>query len=478
MTRFSNGGARGELAIVLHTHMPYVEGFGTWPFGEEWLWEAMATCYLPLLDLLDRGAPVTVSLTPVLCDQLEAPGIGERFLAFLRDVRRETHRLDVAGCRATGADDLADEIERAAGDYEFAVERFLARDGDLVDAFAPHAAWTSAATHAVLPLLATDEGVRLQVETGIASHRVRFGDAWGGGFWLPECGHDPSLDGLLAEAGVEAVCVDLTDVFGPGDPGHLWPLRDGGGPTLVPIDRETIELVWSPNGYPSHRLYRDYHRHSVHHHRPWCNGGDTYDHAAARALAREHAADFVGRTKRRLDAAARVEGRPSLAICALDTELLGHWWYEGVAWLEAVLDEATRQDLALVHLDEALAAREPDPAPPSLPVTTWGEPRDLSTWSSPVVADFAWAARRAEVDVVRLGHDASERSVRELLALQSSDWAFMVSRGLSGPYPRQRAEGHREALAAELARVGSGDPELRNLAPRLSSPHLLSGASS
>ena len=53
----------GELAIVLHTHMPYVEGFGTWPFGEEWLWEAMVGCYLPLLDLLDGGAPLTLSLT-------------------------------------------------------------------------------------------------------------------------------------------------------------------------------------------------------------------------------------------------------------------------------------------------------------------------------------------------------------------------------------------------------------------------------
>ena len=63
--------------------MPYVEGFGTWPFGEEWLWEALATCYLPLLELLERGAPLTVSLTPVLCDQLEAPGVGERFARFV-----------------------------------------------------------------------------------------------------------------------------------------------------------------------------------------------------------------------------------------------------------------------------------------------------------------------------------------------------------------------------------------------------------
>ena len=72
----------GRLSIVLHTHMPYVEGFGTWPFGEEWLWEAIATSYLPLLDVLDaHPGRVTISLTPVLCDQLEAPGALARCLA-------------------------------------------------------------------------------------------------------------------------------------------------------------------------------------------------------------------------------------------------------------------------------------------------------------------------------------------------------------------------------------------------------------
>src|SRR5207237_6383063 len=105
----------GELALVLHTHMPYVEGFGTWPFGEEWLWEAMATSYLPLLDVLARDdAALTLSLTPVLCDQLEAPGIAERFLAFLRDVRAETHRQDIEGCRA-GAPELVADLAPSAG---------------------------------------------------------------------------------------------------------------------------------------------------------------------------------------------------------------------------------------------------------------------------------------------------------------------------------------------------------------------------
>ena len=82
--------------------MPYVEGFGTWPFGEEWLWEAIATSYLPLLDVLGR-APITLSLTPVLCDQLEAPGAIERCIEFLDGVRAESHRLDIEGFRRDGA---------------------------------------------------------------------------------------------------------------------------------------------------------------------------------------------------------------------------------------------------------------------------------------------------------------------------------------------------------------------------------------
>src|ERR1700704_3118208 len=105
----NSGRDRGALAIVLHTHMPYVEGFGTWPFGEEWLWEAIAGSYLPLLGLLDEGAPLTLSLTPVLCDQLEAEGVGGRFEAFVDEVRRHTHAQDIEGLRKGGHETLARE---------------------------------------------------------------------------------------------------------------------------------------------------------------------------------------------------------------------------------------------------------------------------------------------------------------------------------------------------------------------------------
>lgn len=459
--------AAGALAIVLHSHMPYVEGFGTWPFGEEWLFEALATSYLPLLDVLDGpgGDVVTLSLTPVLVDQLAAPGMGERFVAFLTDVRRASHALDVDGCRASGHPDLAAALELAAGDYEHALDRFAARTGGrgeqgLLDALAPHAAWTSSATHAVLPLVATEAGVRLQLRTGIDGHRERFDDArpWRGGFWLPECAHAPWLDPLLEEAGVHAVCVDLTDVLGGhGAPGHLTPYRTQAGPLLVPVDRQVMELVWSDGGYPADGAYRDYHHRTTHDHHPWSVDGSVYDRERARARTREHAAAFVR------DVRARVAGG-GLSVCALDTELLGHWWYEGVDWLAAVLDEARTQGLRIVHLDEAVRAATPaDPIDPG--TTTWGTPRDLSTWDAPRVADLAWQARAAELDVVAAGPAADPRAVRELLALQSSDWTFMVTRDLAGEYPVERATGHHAALRAALAAPGTTDPAVRSLAP-------------
>src|SRR6476619_7253774 len=100
---------RGELALVLHTHMPYVEGFGTWPFGEEWLFEAIASSYLPLLDVLD-GAAVTVTVTPVLADQFEAlrdGEAGERCGRFLGELRALVHSEDAAQADADGRPDVA-----------------------------------------------------------------------------------------------------------------------------------------------------------------------------------------------------------------------------------------------------------------------------------------------------------------------------------------------------------------------------------
>jgi 1,4-alpha-glucan branching enzyme len=443
--------SEGELAILLHAHMPYVEGYDTWPFGEEWLWEAMACCYLPLAELLADGAPLTLSLTPVLSDQLFARGVGERFDTFLVDVRRRTHARDVEQLPEHAA-----ELARAAWDYE----RWLGSAVDLGCRLSAYARWTSAATHAVLPLCATDAGVRLQVSSGIAAHRMRSG-RWDGGFWLPECAYASWLESLLWAAGVRACCVDVTDRFGVGARQQLRPLRAAHGPTLIPIDRATIELVWSDRGYPAHASYRDYHHYTANGHHAWANGGQAYDHAAALEQVRVDASDFVSRVSRRI-------ARGGLCVCAFDAELFGHWWYEGIAFLREVAAQAVRTGLPLATLDEALTRHPPAAlTEPSLDASSWGSARDLSSWDCPAASELLFTARSLELQLVAAAPRVDDAAVRELLGAMASDWTFLTARGRAGDYPQRRVAAHARAA------VEVGSPGPRNLAPFANASPLL-----
>ncbi len=234
------GGEVGDLAIVLHSHMPYVEGFGTWPFGEEWLFDAVARSYLPVLEV---ARDLTVTVSPVLADQLEAPGVVERMKAFLRRHRLEAARLDAI----EGPAELRPAAEFEAERYRRALDRLDALDGDLLAAFriaareGGAALLPSAATHAVLPLVATTAGRRLQIDAGLRSHRRRFGAPQG--FWLPECAYRPALEPLLAERDLAFFCTDQSafeaplDALAPvrrgGRPGRLHARLGGGRPRLV-----------------------------------------------------------------------------------------------------------------------------------------------------------------------------------------------------------------------------------------------------
>jgi 1,4-alpha-glucan branching enzyme len=397
----------------------------------------------------------------VLCDQLEAPGIVERGVEFLRTIRPASHQLDLDAY--AGDRELTTALERSAAEYAQRASR-LARLGGpgLLDALGRHATWTSSATHAVLPLLCTDAGIELQLATGIAAHRRRFDSfgRWQGGFWLPECAHATWLHAALEETGVRATCVELTSVFGRGDARHLRPLQTDDGPVLWPIDRELIDLVWGRDGYPSAAPYRAREALTPRDHRIWANDGSVYDPARAAAQVRADARAFVERARARLAGGG-------ISVCSLDTELLGHWWHEGIDWLGAVVEEADAEGLGLTSLDDALERHRRAPAPAELPVSSWGEGGDLRTWSAPKVADFAWRVRRAELTVMHAASRPGERALRELLALQASDWAFIAYRDWAGDYPQRRVAGHRQALERALSGSAGFEPGVRNLAPVL-----------
>ena len=140
-----------------------------------------------------------------------------------------------------------------------------------------------------------------------------------------------------------------------------------------------------------------------------------------------------------------------------------------------MLDEARLQRVPLATLPDALERVDADERP--LAAASWGKPKDLTTWDSPRVADIAFAARRGELETVaaaaraRDRGPALQRAVRELLALQASDWAFQVTHDLASDYPRKRVESHARELDAALAALKDSaappDPAVRNLAPEV-----------
>jgi 1,4-alpha-glucan branching enzyme len=461
----------GDLAIVLHSHMPYVEGFGTYPFGEEWLFDAVIRSYLPVLEVADR---LTMTVTPVLADQLEDAGAQERLRRFLVDWRIGAAEADAREVPAECRDACEAELAR----YRRALELLDGHGGDPLRAFQSAAGEgrvalaASSATHAVLPLLATREGMRLQLDAGIRSHRRRFG--WDGGFWLPECAYAPGLEWRLAEEEVGWFCTDQSAQEGPLE--ALTPVATEAGPVALPIDWEAIQWLWSLDGYPSDPAYAQFAGISLRGTRIWRIGGGGYDPVAAEAAARRQAGEFLAATAGRLREFSRDHGRRGLLVFAIDTELIGHWWSEGPLWLRQVLAGAEEAGVRLLTAPQALAEHETVERP--LVASTWGEDKDMRTWDSPPVADLAWGARRLELRLLRalssgLRGPSALRAARELLAVQSSDWAFLDKRGEAGDYAFQRAISHSNAALEAIDSSTSTDPRMRALAPDLSLSPLL-----
>ena len=328
-----SGDSAGDLAIVLHSHMPYVEGFGTYPFGEEWLFDAVVRSHLPVLEVAER---LTMTVTPVLADQLEDAGARDGCGSSWSRLRVErgggrprpgAARVPRGPVRPSSiATGTPSSCWTAVGGDPLRAFRDAAESGRVELA-------ASAATHAVLPMLATPSGLRLQLDAGIRSHRRRFG--WGGGFWLPECAYVPGLEGALGEQGVRWFCVDQSAHRDPLD--ALTPVATAAGPTALPIDWEAVSWVWSLDGYPSDPAYAQFAGKSLRGIRIWKVGGGAYEPEAAREATRRQADEFLAAIAARLQRVLPPsKGRRGLMVFAIDTELLGHWWSEGAEWLGEV----------------------------------------------------------------------------------------------------------------------------------------------
>ena len=139
-----------------------------------------------LLERLDLGS---------LRKHAAAQHPGHRLDLFVADQRLPWAQADLADVDPH----LRDAARWFTGWTERQRDRLGATGGDVLGALGDLqqrnvALMASAATHALLPRLATREAAAMQLDAGLRSHRRRFGEP--AGLWLPECAWAPGIDGL------------------------------------------------------------------------------------------------------------------------------------------------------------------------------------------------------------------------------------------------------------------------------------------
>lgn len=526
----------GAFTFVLHSHIPYCRNAGRWPHGEEWLHEASAETYIPLLnalyDLKQEGCPfhLTLGLTPVLLEQLADPLVINNLVEFLEE-KIERASSDVRRFDSAGEGHLSYLAKFYLDHYSEMFRSFNDRfNRDLIGAFKrlQDEGYVEivggAATHAYLPLLERDSSVYAQLQVGKAAYTYYFGRA-PSSVWLPECGYRPAyyaercgqryvkpgLETFLSELGIGCFFAETHMVEGGQPVGkakeevigpyasiprrYVVSLADYTGPVLrttylpywvqstdvavIGRNNQTSMQVWSADwGYPGDFNYREFHKRDgisgLHYWKVTSAKMDLaykecYDPYQAQRRVDEHSAHFVGLVERLLVDFYQRTGEFGIIAAAYDSELFGHWWFEGVDWLKQVLSRLSRSELVEMTTASRYLEQHPPKDALALPEGSWGLGGGHFTWRN---VDTEWMWRLVHAAEIRMEKLVSmypqaegrlkeilSQAARELLLLQASDWQFLVTTGQARLYAENRFLQHwqRFQQLADIVESGSVD---------------------
>jgi len=375
---------------------------------------------------------------------------------------------------------------------------------------------TSAATHGFLPLLGTDESVQAQVKLGVETFKKHFGRE-PKGIWLPECAYRPTyewkspvganqipwlrkgVDEFLNENGIGYFFVDshmirggqplgtyaakfpqLAEMFARSSKFFTPPPEFRSeyehyalptGEVVFSRDPQTTVKVWSgDSGYPGDPYYLEFHKQlypgrlrywRISENKDDLGQKQPYDPWAAYERISGHADDMVDTIKRSLSYYRGQADREGTLVAMYDTELFGHWWWEGPEFLyELALRLAQDPDIEPVT-GSMVVESEPPRHNITLPEGSWGEGgyhyvwlNDDNYWTWEKLYPLERRMRKLAKEMA--GGPASEivdQAARELLLAESSDWQFLISTFAAKDYAEVRFNDHIERFEklAEMA---------------------------
>src|SRR5882724_5701118 len=506
----------GYFSILLHAHLPFVRHPEHEKFLEEnWLFEAITETYLPLLQLLQGwlrdglDTHLTLTLTPTLCSMLLDPLLQDRYVRHLNSL------IELAGkeIQRTHFDRPLNELARgyhrrfnAARDAYFASEKNLVAAFGKFQELGTLEIITSAATHALLPLLANHPpSLRAQILVARDHYRSCFGRD-PRGIWLPECAYVDGVEKVLQEANIRWFITDTHGLLHANPKpryGVFAPIFTPNGIAAFGRDLDSAKQVWSKHeGYPGDANYREFYRDIgfdldldyVKPHLPASDKrgftgikyfritGDSqdkqvYNRVTALQTAAGHAQHFLEARIAQIERLAGIMDRPPLVLSPYDAELFGHWWYEGPEFLDYFVRKAyfDQKVFSLITPEEYLKEYPSNQiAKPG--ASSWGDEGYWKVWLNETnewIYPHLQVAQERMTELAEshpkpraLEERALKQAGRELLLAQASDWPFILRTGTSPEYARQRVKTHLLrfiALHEQLTATKIDEPWLKRI---------------
>lgn len=485
----------GYLSIVLHAHLPFIRHPEVPDFLEEdWYFEGVVETYVPLLrrfeKLRSEHIPfrITMSVTPPLATMMDDALLTQRLGTYI-DKRIDLLQHELMNNKGTHVETLA---QHYLNEFQQAKDFVFNRcQGHLLNSFrslrqSGHLEIiTCTATHGFLPLMQQGSAQRHQVMSACRAHEHFFGIR-PRGIWLAECGYEEGIDQALADAGIEYTFVDSHGIL-LGDPqpvfGVYAPIITENGISVFARDPESSKQVWSQKeGYPGDPNYREFFRdlgydaeysyikpylHSdgerrnvgLKYHKITGNVdlGEKhfYDPYWAKEKAAEHAGNFMFNRQLQVRYLKDKTMNPPIIVSPYDAELFGHWWYEGPQFLEFLIrkthfDQSEIKLMAPVDYIDQFPIRQLQNPNPS----TWGSEGHNLVWLNGgncwMYRHQHWAEKKLQTLTEKhrnpspVFRTALKQLQRELLLLQSSDWAFILTTGSTVSYATRRFREHLE----------------------------------
>ena len=496
------------VILHLHTHMPYVMNHDMWPHGSVWLSEVVFESYLPILEIIQNlqregiRPSISFDFSPVLLEQLSH---ANAFSIFTKYAKKQIVQSEKDLHKFSKIPEAVHNIpmgEYWKSIYEEGLQTLHEmKDGSIIERFQNAEQdglieiMTCGLTHAYLPLLDFEQSTRMQIACSVMMHEHYFAHKPRAMF-LPECGYAPILKGknseyyledIILEQSINMIVLDQQHSMKYVDSEHdvvrilpesLRPLSQvrlqktykNQSLKVLIRHKSASDKVWSEkSGYPSHSAYLDFHKREfdstlrywkVTNHPEYTQEKYPYMMADAKKQAQIDAKEYVEYLEELALSYSEQVSETGVICLAFDTELFGHWWFEGPEFLSNFIREMDRSDILSLKFPSEIQWNDSIHTV-QCSAGSWGMNGTDETWKNEstrwLLDNMHDAEQRFENRVNSIDtNDQLEKRImdqagRELLLMQASDWPFLITKNQASDYAKERFMQHHYYFTSLIA---------------------------